>query len=212
MLARDELLVSYRAELEGAPAFLVLWRGAYDPPLPVPTHSALSSYAPGTLGSVYLGFLRHYRLDARFFPLDAAHRAADPLGYLLQRLDKCHDLVHVLGGYETCDDDEVAIQSFMLGQSPLAVAGFFAAVQAAEALGVVRYKHLRHVIDAAISLSDVARGRDCVPLVYQPLEDLLHEPLDALRARFRLPSRAGVTRALCHNTCGGYAERPYFTA
>lgn len=180
-----------------------------------PDASAAARCAPGTLGAEYLGFLAHYELPPRFFPVGArdhrpGHRPG-PCEYAAGRLAEMHDLFHVIGEYETSDMDEVAIQSFMAGQAPVALALFLRAAWTHPDAATPPYRHLRMLVDGPISWPDVARGRRAALLLGLDAAAELNTPVTELRARLGVAPRAPRTeRETLRNTCGGVDVGPYF--
>jgi ubiquinone biosynthesis protein Coq4 len=78
----------------------------------------LARCPPGSLGAQF-----HTLIVDNGFDLEVLDRAAlgldklpPPLDYLNARILQCHDLWHIVGGYETTALHEVAISAFQLGQ------------------------------------------------------------------------------------------------
>ncbi|MGH6910243.1 MAG: Coq4 family protein [Phenylobacterium sp.] len=87
----------------------------------VPRRFTLEALAQCPMGS--LGGAFHSLIVDNGFDLEVLDREAlgldklpPPLGYLNARILQCHDLWHILGGYQTTALHEVAISSFQLGQ------------------------------------------------------------------------------------------------
>lgn len=154
--------------------------------------AALTDSAPGSLAHEYLRFMAHYRLEPRFFPARTDFAAMRPCEYAATRLADIHDFIHVIGEYETSDADEVAIQSFVAGQAPLASALFLRNAFEAPDIAAPGYVHLRQLRGRALSLGDFARGREAAPLLALDVEAELATPIAALRERLRLAPRVGA--------------------
>lgn len=169
--------------------------------------ATLAECPPGTLGGEYLRFLAHYRLPRRFF---TASTGARPCEFAASRLAEIHDFVHVLGEYETSDDDEVAIQSFFAGQAPVVLALFLRDALGAPTAGGDAYVHLRQLPARALSPIDVARGRAARPLLGFAFELELRTPVSALRERLALRPRSSALASSHGNSCSGAAVGPYF--
>jgi ubiquinone biosynthesis protein Coq4 len=82
------------------------------------TLDALAKCPPGSLGATF-----HSLIVDNGFDLEVLGRAAlgldklpAPLGYLNARILQCHDLWHIVAGYETTALHEVAISAFQLAQ------------------------------------------------------------------------------------------------
>lgn len=82
------------------------------------TLEALARCPAGSLGGAF-----HSLIVDNGFDLEVLDREAlgldelpPPLGYLNARILQCHDLWHIVGGYETTALHEVAISAFQLGQ------------------------------------------------------------------------------------------------
>lgn len=172
--------------------------------------AALAGCPPGTLGGEYLRFLAHYRLPRRFFPTGAEARAR-PSEFAALRLAEIHDFVHVLGEYETSDGDEVAIQSFVAGQAPVALALFLRDALGSPAAGGEAYVHLRQLPPRALSPEDVARGQAARPVLGVAFERELTTPVTTLRERLAVRPRVSAVDPSHGNSCSGAAVGPYFT-
>jgi ubiquinone biosynthesis protein COQ4 len=164
----------------------------------------------GSLGRCHADYMAHYRLMPDFFPLPEPQGAElTPLRYAVQLLNRCHDLLHVLGAYETHDADEAAVQSFVLGNAPVVHAAFLAALVGHPSLALPGFKHLRDIFDHPIVPADVRRGRAAAPLLTVPFEDLLARPLTELRRDLGVAPRT-VFPTRTDNSCGGSTETPFF--
>ncbi|MDC0711189.1 Coq4 family protein [Stigmatella sp. ncwal1] len=198
------------AALREVPGFSRLHAERWDPPLPEP--EALAALPEGSLGHAYARYMAHYHLSPGFFPIQSRLGAdATPTQYAVHRLNKSHDFLHVLGAYETSDADEVAVQSFVLGLAPVALALFLSEAASHPDISQGRYKHLRDIYTGQIQAVDFERGVAASALLGARFEALLEVPLEALRQQFGIPARApeflgrgGV------NSCGGFTSLPFF--
>lgn len=77
--------------------------GLGDDPALAARYIALGEHDPGTLGRAYFDFLVRNEL-----PFPGEHRAVPEAGVW-------HDLTHVLSGYETTDQEEILVVSFIAG-------------------------------------------------------------------------------------------------
>lgn len=203
--ASDEALLA-------VPGFRQLHAERWNPALPPP--ESLASMPTGSLGHAYARYMAHYRLTPDFFPIQAKLGAdATPTQYAVHRLNTCHDFLHVLGAYETSDEDEVAIQSFVFGVAPVALATFLAEAAVHPDIQRERYKHLRDIYAGHIQVEDFERGAAAASLLGERFEARLEEPLDSLRRRLGIAPRplARLGRAGV-NSCGGATALPFFTS
>lgn len=178
----------------------------------LPDLAAAAAMPEGTLGWCYARYMAHYRLSPDFFPIALApEQAGTPTEYAVCRLNCMHDVMHVLGAYEVHHADEIAVQSFVFGHSPVVHAAFLAAAAAHPALGLARYKHLRDIYDGPIRREDYLRGRAAAPLLGLAFEVMFAAPVDALRRRLGVADRVERPRGT-GNSCGGATEQVFFTA
>jgi ubiquinone biosynthesis protein Coq4 len=210
-LTTAELRATSDAVLLAMPGFRRLYAERWDPPLP-----ALETFATmpeGSLGNAYVRYMEHYRLSPDFFPIQARLGAdATPTQYAVHRLNKCHDILHVLGAYETSDADELAIQSFAFGVAPVALAVFLAEAARHPDRMQERYKHLRDIYSGQIQAEDFERGAATASLLGERFEALWEIPLELLRQRLAITSRApGLLGRIGENSCGGFTTLPFFT-
>ncbi|HZH15322.1 MAG TPA: Coq4 family protein [Archangium sp.] len=212
VLSTAALQAASDAALLAVPGFQRLHAERWDPPIPEP--GTLATMPVGSFGHAYARYMEHYRLSPDFFPIQTRLGAdATPTQYAVHRLNKCHDFIHVLGAYETSDADEVAIQSFVFGMAPVALASFLALAAVHPDIRHERYKHLRDIYEGHIQAEDFERGSAAVALLGERLENLWEVPLERLRQRLgitaRPPERLGHAG---ENSCGGVTVIPFFTA
>jgi ubiquinone biosynthesis protein Coq4 len=82
------------------------------------TLEALARCPAGSLGATFHALIVDNGFDLEVLDRDALglDKLPPPLGYLNARILQCHDLWHIVGGYETTALHEVAISAFQLGQ------------------------------------------------------------------------------------------------
>lgn len=206
-LATPARLAACDEQLRADPAFARRHRERRDPLAGLARAGVLPA---GSLGRCHADYMAHYRLTPDFFPLPAPQGAElTPLRHAVQLLNRCHDLLHLLGAYETHDADEAAVQSFVLGNAPVVQAAFLAAVAGHPSLGLPGFKHLRDIYDLPLVPADVQRGREAAPLLAVPFEELLARPLVELRRDLGIAPRT-VFATCTQNNCSGFTERPFF--
>lgn len=140
--------------------------------------AALERLSPDTLGGA---FARH--LSSRGLSPDIFHAppgVEGPLAYVGQRMRQCHDIWHVLTGYDTTVDDEIALLAFSYAQARLPGPALLAV------LGAVRMAH-RHPGVFRKLLDGYRRGKASRSLLTARWEDMWEEPLAVVRARFAIP-------------------------
>ncbi|MCP3143818.1 Coq4 family protein [Pyxidicoccus xibeiensis] len=212
VLSRAEVLAASDAALLSVPGFRRLHAERWDPALPEP--GDLTALPEGSLGSCYARYMAHYRLSPDFFPIQSRLGPdATPTQYAVHRLNKCHDVFHVLGSYETSDADEVAVQSFVFGLAPAALALFLAEAAVHPDIVTERYKHLHDIYSSHLQAQDFERGVAAVSLLGERFESLMEQPLHVLRRRLGISER--TPSLLGHqgeNSCAGFTSLPFFTA
>ncbi|HYO70032.1 MAG TPA: Coq4 family protein [Archangium sp.] len=212
VLCTARLRAASDAALLAVPGFQRLHAESWDPPLPEP--ETLAALPVGSFGNAYARYMEHYRLSPDFFPIQTRLGAdATPTQYAVHRLNKSHDFLHVLGAYETSDADEVAVQSFVFGMAPVALASFLAEAALHPDIQHARYKHLRDIYAGHIQAEDFERGAATRALLGERLELLWEVPLEQLRQRLGIAARAPEHLGRGgENSCGGFTALPFFTA
>jgi len=165
---------------------------------------------PTTLGHHYARYMQHFGLQFGFFPRGPSSvEEPSPLERAADMVGDHHDFVHVLGEYETSDDDEAAVQSFVCGQAPAAWSLFLRRTLASTEIHQPRYKHLRDVVDADLVMTDFRRGVAAGCVVALPFGELLEHPMAELRRSIR-PRESRPSDAELRNSCQGVTERRFF--
>lgn len=96
------------------------------------TLESFRTYPEGSLGREYYLHMQKNNLSPDFFPEENINF---PAGYIVMRLRYAHDIWHVITGYGTSVEDEIALQAFNLAQSKAGIpaillgAGFLRAMR-----------------------------------------------------------------------------------
>lgn len=90
-------------------------RAAYESKywIQIPKLNELGDYPANSFGYAAYEFFKRYDLDPNLFP---EADFSSPQSYLTSRLYQAHDFWHVLTGYSTGLEDELALQAFGVGQ------------------------------------------------------------------------------------------------
>ena len=144
----------------------------------------VASFAPGTLGAAYRQFLADTGYTAAGLAdisnLDG-HEAViqHPYAWFGRRTRDVHDIWHVLTGYKADETmGEAALVAFSFAQT----GGLgWAFIGAGAALKSIR--EVRSTLFAKAVIEGYRNGRRAAWLMGEDYEALLHEPLDAARAR-----------------------------
>jgi ubiquinone biosynthesis protein Coq4 len=160
--------------------------GGYPPKM---TLEALARCPHGSLGHEFYRLIVDNGFDLEVLDREALGLAelTPPLDYLNARILQCHDLWHIVGGYQTTGLHEVAISGFQLAQFGHGYSAMFLAVvvagglaRAPEALGLI----LDTILGAWV------HGRRTPPLIGIPWEEVWGLPTAAIRARFGIEAYA----------------------
>lgn len=155
----------------------------------------VASFAPGTVGAAYREFLARtgYSADG-LADISKVHREEDmahPYAWFGRRVRDCHDVWHVLTGYQADESmGEAALVAFSYAQ--LGGLGW-AAIGLAAALKSVAVT--RGTSFARSVWEGYRRGRRAGWLIGEDMDALLHEPLAAARRRLRLAEPVAYRRA-----------------
>jgi ubiquinone biosynthesis protein COQ4 len=178
--------------------------------------AALERLPHGSLGYCYAEFLQAHPTS----PLERAARASDPqrfdpadtsdLAFLGSRLRDMHDLFHVLTGYGRDLLGELCVMAFCYPQHGTRS---FAAMAVVGSLQLRRSLDLPEVTHAVRQAYQHGRYAEWIP--GQPIEDLLAENLEGLRARWRIlpPTEYRAIQAQLPTTQGRWlapAGKAYF--
>jgi len=95
VLATPEQVVHCDEQLGADPVFARRFHERLDPLAGLERAEVLPT---GSLGRCHPDYMSHYRLTPEFFPLPASQGAElTPLRHAIQLLNRCHDLLHVIG-------------------------------------------------------------------------------------------------------------------
>ena len=151
-------------------------------------YGALRCLPEKTLGSVYVRHLDRNGLTADSQAAPTTFVADPEIAYLMRRFRQTHDVWHALVDLGTAGHEEVILHAFSWGQLRLPVSAM-----------VVIFGSLKHIVlegrweALRRALGEAYRhGRDARPLLPAYWERLWDEPLEAVRARYRV---ASCTRA-----------------
>lgn len=142
---------------------------------------ALGRLPADTLGGAFARHLSERGLSPDVFR--APPGVPPTLAFLGQRMRQSHDIWHVLTGYDTSVDEELALLAFSHGQSGMPGPALLAAV------GAVRF-FPRHPKVFAKVLDGYRRGQAARSMLTVRWEDLWQTPLAELRERFAIRPRA----------------------
>lgn len=141
----------------------------------------LARLDPDTLGGAYARHMIERGLKPDFYDqVPARHR----MHYLRLRLRQTHDIWHVLSGYGTDQFGEVGLQAFYFAQVTNGQSALICAAALLKSVLRVRLDELERFFE--VLCEGYARGRRCDSLLAVKFEQLWGEPLQALRARFRI--------------------------
>jgi ubiquinone biosynthesis protein COQ4 len=160
--------------------FRQLFEQGYAPP-PVDLNE-LRTCPQGSLGRSFLDHIETLGLQVDFYPPRDPRTA---IGYFALRELQTHDIFHVLTGYTTSLDDELALQAFMLGQHG---SGLSAAILAGGILHQIRTSP-GGAADLMAKLGEgFTRGKRAQFLLGTDWEERWSEPLKKLKQEARLNS------------------------
>lgn len=165
-----------------APELEQMWRERYCPARY--DIGELARLEPGTLGGAYARHMLERGLKPDFYDeVPARHR----MHYLRLRLRQTHDIWHVLSGYDTDQFGEVGLQAFYFAQVTNGQSALICAAALLKSVLRVRLDELERFFD--VLCEGYARGGRCESLLPVKFEQLWREPLEDLRARFRIEPR-----------------------
>lgn len=168
-----------------------------------------SPYKKKSLGQLTQAYMKHYELGENFFPFEIeVKKGISKKDYLACLLNYYHDSFHVLGSYEASDEDEMRLESFLLGYTPLAFSVFFQTCFKNPEINTAKYKHLRDVWAAPVYWEDYERGRKVEGLISFKIEDVLDIPVERLRKKMKIAPRVEFYDP--KNTCGIRNQTPFF--
>lgn len=150
-------------------------------------HAALELLPEGSLGRAYLDFMKSEQLSAQALVDSAKNTGLYKPGntsdrvYLGSRLRDMHDLFHVLTGYGRDELGEMCVLAFCYpqqGTRSFAVLSFFGTLKLRRKLGLPEVTRATR--------QAYQHGKYAAWIPGEPIEDLLGENLEGLRARWRI--------------------------
>ncbi len=143
----------------------------------------VASFEPGTLGAAYRGFLEKTGYSAAGLAevsnLNGEALVEHPYAWIGRRMRDVHDIWHVLTGYEADETlGEASLVAFSYAQSGGLGWAFIAAATALKSLRTTRGTAFARAV-----IEGYRNGRRARWLMGEDYEALMHEPLEAARAR-----------------------------
>lgn len=146
--------------------------------------AGLAALPPGSLGRAYYEFMASENLSAEALAeLSKIQRplSGDELTWFRERNREMHDLLHVTAGYGRDPLGEACVLAFSYAQTGLKG---FAVIATVAAFRIARRLRGQHVMRAV--LDAYRQGKRADWLIGADWETLLSQPLDAVRAQFRV--------------------------
>jgi ubiquinone biosynthesis protein COQ4 len=141
---------------------------------------ALGRLPEDTLGGAFARHMARNGLSPDIF--HAPPGLPDPFAYIGQRVRQTHDIWHVVAGYDTTIDDELALLAFYHAQSKMPGPALLAVA------GAIRFFPKHPGVFRKV-LNGYRRGKAARRLVTVRWEEMWELPLSEVRARYRvLPS------------------------
>lgn len=169
----------------------------------------VAQFAPGTVGAAYRAFLDSTGYSANGLVEVSRIISQDdmrhPYAWFGRRIRDTHDIWHVLTGYKADESlGEAALVAFSYAQVGGLGWAFIGAAAALKSLSVTR-----STLFARAVWEGYRRGKTARWLAAEDYEQLLHEPLEAARARLGLPAPIAYLKA---QTALGPAMASYLSA
>ena len=152
----------------------------------------------GSLYQVYSGYMNHNGFDLNFFPSNITDDSK--VSYVANLINLYHDFVHAICEYESSDEDEMRLESFLLGNNPYGFAYFFDNCFRSPEINSKKYKHLRDVWEAEVFVDDFKRGQIAKHIFSYKLEELEH--IDIYEVRRMLNVNPRTSFRAYSNSCG----------
>ncbi len=156
----------------------------------------LATFAPGTVGAAYRGFLEKtgYSADGLKAVGDDVHGEKvmeHPYAWFGRRERDLHDIWHVLTGYQADDPlGELCLVAFTYAQVRGLGWGFIALAGSLKSLSETGGAALRRAVREGYR-----NGRDAAWLHAEDVEALFAEPLEAARTRLNIPKPVAYHKA-----------------
>jgi len=154
--------------------------GGYPPRM---TLEALARCPAGSLGHEFYRLIVDNGFDLEVLDREALGLSGltPPLDYLNARILQCHDLWHIVGGYQTTALHEVAISAFQLAQFGHGYSAMFLAVTAASS-AMRDTASQRLIMD--VMMTAWRHGRETPPMIGIPWEAVWDQTTQGVRAQF----------------------------
>jgi len=156
--------------------------------------AGLAALPPGSLGRAYYEFMASEDLSAeQLVELSKIQRplSGDELTWFRERNREMHDLLHVTAGYGRDPLGEACVLAFSYAQTGLKG---FAVIATVAAFRIARRLRGQHVPRAVFEA--YRQGRRADWLIGADWESLLNQPLDAVRAQFKVTPATHYPRIL----------------
>ncbi len=135
-----------------------------------------------TLGGAYVRHLDGNAITADYQAARTRHVEDEDMAYLMRRFRQTHDVWHALLGLGIAGHEEVVIHAFSWGQLRLPVSALVVTFGSLKHIVMERrWGALRHSLREAYDV-----GRDAAPLLKVVWEDQWADPIDQVRARYRV--------------------------
>lgn len=177
----------------------------YLPPV-LDDHSWIEALPEGTVGRAYLEFMKREGLSAQGLVDESekfrsrAREFDDDYLWYANRLRDTHDLFHVLSGYNRDALGEASLLAFTYSQNPGAGV-LFIAFMGCRTIAKLAPKEAR-IMDCF--WEGKRNGAKAEKIMRQDIVALMHEPLEAARARLGIEKPEAYHRALKILTANGY--------
>jgi ubiquinone biosynthesis protein Coq4 len=140
----------------------------------------LAACPNGSLGHQFYRLIVDNNFDLEVLDRDALGlaRLPPPLDYLNMRMLQCHDLWHIVAGYQTTKAHEVAISGFQLAQFGHGYSAMFLSLVA---VGAALAPPGAASVLLTLVLSAWVHGRTTPPMLGIPWERIWHQPVQTIR-------------------------------
>lgn len=198
----EKNFAAFVASAEGA---RLLRERQYLPPL-LDDHGWIEKLPEGTVGRAYLDFMRREGLSAQGLVEESEkHRSKareydDDYLWYANRLRDTHDLFHVLTGYNRDALGEASLLAFTYSQNP-GNGVLFIAFMGCRTIAKHAPKEAR-IMDCF--REGKRNGAKAAKIMRQDIIALMHEPLEAARARLGIDTPVAYQHALKVLTARGY--------
>jgi ubiquinone biosynthesis protein COQ4 len=177
--ASPELIEKMLANIFNDPQMEADFQNGYWPQMP--TFDECAQMPDGSFGREYASFIERWNLDKDLFPKPILDQRNT---YLLSRVYQAHDAWHVLTGYTTSLEDEMALQAFGVAQyrQPLSLLIMSGGVIHLLKTRPEKAEPLLEKISEGFT-----RGRQAKNLLTARSLEMMALPLEEVRAALRIP-------------------------